>query len=1434
MTHIDAKQFPEPGRHLLKTRGDTIELTLELAETPAGTAWVRTNLGHARTVRKEIIRWVIHDEPLLGREWYDIQMIRLDEKRFHIRLGLTEVGHFEAKCYFLFEGDRIPAWPPGANLSVNVLPTDTCCANTVYNAFVRQFGPNKDGSFCLPEEKREAIKALDRTGYTVIPPSGTFRDLIRELDFIIDHLGCRFIQLLPINPTPTTYGRMGRFGSPYASLDFTSIDPALAEFDTSKTPLEQFIELVDAVHAKGAKLIMDIAPNHTGWAAELHETHPEWLVRDDSGRIEAPGAWGITWADLARLDYGYKDLWEYMGEVFLIWCRRGIDGFRCDAGYMIPVAAWLYIISVVREEFPETVFFLEGLGGKISVTRHLLNKAGFDWAYSELFQNYDRRQIEHYLPGSLDISRQEGLMIHYAETHDNDRLAATSHRYAAMRTALCALTSPHGGFGFANGVEWFADEKIDVHNARSLNWGNPANQVERIRRINILLKTHPAFFDQADIRMIQAGDANALAVLRHHAPTGTRLLVTVNLDCENVRHALWSPDDAGMSESIYRDLMTDQAVTVEQRDGGLYGLELAPGQVCCLSAQKEFHEISESPEIPERIGSQRLSAAALEVFRAFYGVCHLGGLDLEEAKESFSRDPEDFCRQMNPEGEEARVIPWQWPEDRRRQVMVPPGHFLLIKAPSPFRARLVESGARHGTTVWVAESLAKQNGTYFALIPPLENRKEHTPRSISLSVFEEGGPTHAQGPVLYLAEAEEVRALREYDRRRLTDGTLRFLGTNGRGAMMRAHAAWSGIDSKYDGLLAANINPDYPDDRRMMLVRFRAWLVFQGYSQDIAIDCQQLFRIEAQSRCSWHFTIPCGQGQHVVISFCAEMIRGENRVHLDIERPPAEDRPERLPDDRTVTLIFRPDIDDRNFHENTKAYLGPEKDWPKRFETFKHGFSFTPHAERRLDVRSRPGRFVWEPEWHYMQYLPTEDERGLEPHTDLFSPGYFSLDLSGGDKGRIKAAVNPETAKPEEISRQEPADPDSRGQAPAETGFEEQLREALNAYIVRRKRLHTVIAGYPWFLDWGRDTLIVTRGLVSAGYLAESETILMQFAGFEEGGTLPNMIRGNDAGNRDTSDAPLWFFVAVNDLLNAKGDVSFLERSVGRRSILDILKSIAKNYMQGTPNGIRMDRESGLVFSPSHFTWMDTNHPAGSPREGFPIEIQALWHFALRFLARVDGSSAHWKESAETVHRSIKTRYALSGRGFLSDCLHAGPGASAADAVADDALRPNQLFAATLGAVDNIEQRRTMLFSCMPLLVPGAIRSLADRPVEYPLPVRRDGQLLNDPHRPYQGLYTGDEDTSRKPAYHNGTAWTWVFPSFCEGWAAAYGDQGKKTARAWLSSASLLLNAGCAGQIPEVLDGDAPHVQKGCDAQAWGVSEVLRVWKALEPNEKTV
>jgi predicted glycogen debranching enzyme len=467
------------------------------------------------------------------------------------------------------------------------------------------------------------------------------------------------------------------------------------------------------------------------------------------------------------------------------------------------------------------------------------------------------------------------------------------------------------------------------------------------------------------------------------------------------------------------------------------------------------------------------------------------------------------------------------------------------------------------------------------------------------------------------------------------------------------------------------------------------------------------------------------------------------------------------------------------------------------------------------------GNFISQPEWHYMVDLPVERERGMKSNTDMFSPGYFEVELKAEESAGLFAFID-------SPGKAETIDENSfdwnccslKGIGPPEEIF----KNAVRKFVVRRKQFNTVIAGYPWFLDWGRDTLICLRGIISAGMLEEAKNIILQFAKFEKDGTIPNMISGNDNSNRETSDAPLWLFIAVKEYCRETGNDSIITEKCGSRTVFDVLESIIKHYYHGTPNGIILDKESGLIFSPAHFTWMDTNYPACTPREGYPVEIQALWIAALEFIGNYDKVFLKLRDKAVN---SLARLYWLANKNYLSDCLHAPQGTTAANALPDDACRPNQLFAVTLNCVKSDLIRKNIVRACEKLLVPGGIRSLADAPVEFKLPIKYNDRLLNDPLKPFWPQYLGDEDTRRKPAYHNGTAWTWLFPSFCEALSKAGGASSMKRSLGLLMSATELVNSGVTGQIPEILDGAAPHKARGCGAQAWGATELYRVYKIL-------
>lgn len=1432
------QQTPGPGSFTILHQGDTLEVGLSIGSERRGKAWLRTNIARASSRRAEVIAFAESWNAILGRDWHDIPMQHIARDRYALSLPMLEVGCFHAKAFFMPEDKSDPEWPEGDNSHIKVEPADYCCANTIYAAFVRQFGQTHD--LRDPAEDPQVIKKLDALGYTVIPRSGTFRDLIKKLDFIMGKLRFRIIQLLPIHPIPTTYARMGRFGSPFAAMDFEEVDPALAEFDRRTTPLDQFRELVDAVHDRDGRLFMDIPFNHTGWASHLQMRHPEWFVYNVDRTFQSPGAWGVTWADLSQLDYSQRALWKYMADIIRLWRKRGVDGFRCDAGYMIPYPAWEYIVAKVRSEYPDTVFMLEGLGGKLEVVDSLLGGAGLDWAYSELFQNYDRGQIESYLPGAVDTSTSRGVLVNFAETHDNTRLAARSQTYARMRTALSALASHNGAFGITNGVEWFADQRIDVHEASHLNWGNSQNQVDHIARLNAILEVHPAFHARATLRMIQQGAGNVIVILRESTSPAATVIVIANLSDDRPESASWRKQDWLHHDKPLHDLVSGRLIT-PVLDNGMLRCDLAPGEVLCLSpgpadlAMLE-RSLCHPPSVPERQIAQRFRTKALEVFSVYHGSRDYSSLDLTRAQFDLASNPKLFClaaassslvrdHNVNPAGTQKPeglppVTTWEWPRDARRTVMVPPGHFLYVRSIHRFTAELAD-----GNTVLRRErSLPLVDGSHFVLIMPLEEPDKPREYSLLLAVHEPEGCVRTSTNVLYLTHWKKARVRTAAGPGRLHRDDSYALCTNGRGAMAQVRGMWGEVRSCYDAMLAGNLHPAYPVDRHIMLTRCRCWLVNKGYSLPINIDCLENFAAGSDGVLTWHFAVPIGQGKRVNLQARFWMHNEKNAVTLEIRRKRAQSGSDDLPDSTPVNVILRPDIEDRSNHAQTKAYSGPETAWTHSITNEKHGFLFSPASDRRLRMSCSPGTFTGEPEWSYMIDHPSDSNRGFDSNSDLFSPGYFAADIAGNQALTIQAEIVMEstgastTTAPTNAQRKSDRNRE-------EFSLDEAMRNAMRAFIVKRDELETVIAGYPWFLDWGRDTLICLRGLISAGLIDESTRIIRQFARFEQSGTLPNMLRGKDSSNRDTSDAPLWLFVACGDLMRATHSGELLDSDVGGRTIRDVLRSIIASYIKGTHNGVAMDHISGLVFSPSHFTWMDTNFPAGSPRQGYPIEIQALWCAALKTLSEAD-SDTKMSELAGRVRSSIVTLYKKDGQGHLCDCLHATPGQSAKDASPDDALRPNQLLAVTLNAISEPALCQAVVSSCEELLVPGAIRTLADRPVKYALPVMGRG-LLNDPHNPYWGRYEGDEDTRRKPAYHNGTAWAWMAPSFSEALYISYGATARDTALSILSAASLTASRGCLGYLPEIVDGDAPHSLRGCGAQAWSVTELYRVLAVL-------
>jgi predicted glycogen debranching enzyme len=374
-----------------------------------------------------------------------------------------------------------------------------------------------------------------------------------------------------------------------------------------------------------------------------------------------------------------------------------------------------------------------------------------------------------------------------------------------------------------------------------------------------------------------------------------------------------------------------------------------------------------------------------------------------------------------------------------------------------------------------------------------------------------------------------------------------------------------------------------------------------------------------------------------------------------------------------------------------------------------------------------------------------------------------------------------------------------------------QLVVAADAFIVERAtpadpRGRSVIAGYPWFSDWGRDTMIALPGLaITTGRPEVARSVLSTFARFVDQGMLPNYFPDHgEVPEYNTVDAALWFFQAVRAYHDATGDTAFLAE------IYPVLEDIGAWYERGTRHGIRVDRQDGLVRAGKpgvQLTWMDARVDdwVVTPRQGKPVEINALWYSALMTMARFakllgrpgEGCEAQAARVAESFQR-----YWNPDTGCLFDVLD-GPHGH------DPAIRPNQLFALSLpdSPLPAAERRRVLEVCGRHLLTSHGLRSLSPE----------------DPA--YHGVYSGDR-RARDGAYHRGTVWGWLLPHYALAHARVHGDPAG--ASRLLEPLAALMGEMCAGTLPEIADGDAPYRPRGCFAQAWTVAETLRVWHLLE------
>ena len=458
----------------------------------------------------------------------------------------------------------------------------------------------------------------------------------------------------------------------------------------------------------------------------------------------------------------------------------------------------------------------------------------------------------------------------------------------------------------------------------------------------------------------------------------------------------------------------------------------------------------------------------------------------------------------------------------------------------------------------------------------------------------------------------------------------------------------------------------------------------------------------------------------------------------------------------------------------------------------------------------------------------TERSRGYEWQGSLWSPGYFRSDLGEGDRTTLTASTeNWETIRalgPEEAFR---AEVDRRKLLLAaalpvvQTGPGAELVLAADQFLITpvgrvedAARAHaagdevrTVIAGYHWFTDWGRDTMISLEGLTLAtGRAVEAGWILRTFSYYIRDGLLPNLFpEGKKEGLYHTADATLWFFHAIHRYVELTGDRTTLRR------LLPKLVEIIEHHIQGTHFGIRMDPGDGLLCEGQHgyqLTWMDAkvDQWVVTPRRGKAVEINALWYNALRLLEKwlgEEGGDSHAREIGAIAGRacdSFNKRFWFEQGGYLYDVVDAENGGN------DDACRPNQVFAISLDypALDPARWKSVMEVVTERLLTPVGLRSLAPG------------------HPDYKPKYYGDL-RSRDAAYHQGTVWAWLIGPYIDAWLKLHPED-VAGARKLLEGFVPQLNEACIGSISEIFDAEPPYTPRGCVAQAWSVAEVLRCW----------
>ncbi len=608
---------------------------------------------------------------------------------------------------------------------------------------------------------------------------------------------------------------------------------------------------------------------------------------------------------------------------------------------------------------------------------------------------------------------------------------------------------------------------------------------------------------------------------------------------------------------------------------------------------------------------------------------------------------------------------------------------------------------------------------------------------------------------------------------------------------------------RYHGLLVAATAP--PTGRSLLVAGFDAFLERDGsrealssqrYGPDIRSP-DGIARLEGFSWEPWPtWTFRLADGSRLVQEILAT--RGAPRIVVlwRIDHP------------GTARLIVRPFLAGRDYH----ALLSEAGDHPALRDPPQRagrGLVFALPGALPSVAMLADAHYRHAPHWYRRFHLDAECARGFPHVEDLASPGELALDLGSGQAAWIVGVAGDGAA-----GGSEPAIAKALALRAAESERRARLgsplERAADAYVVKRGEGETLIAGYPWFADWGRDTFIAMRGLcLATGRFDVARNILLAWSDGLVEGMLPNRFSDRSAdAEYNAVDASLWFAVVVHELLGSAGSaLAGRERS----RLIDAVDAILRGYARGTRHRICVDGDGLLAAGEPgvQLTWMDARvgERVITPRVGKAVEVQALWWNALVGASQRD---SRWRRLADHARASFLQRFWNEEQGFLYDVVDVDHVAGTADA----SLRPNQVFA--IGGLPRAllegPRARRVIDACeRALWTPLGLRSLA-------------------PGNPaYVGRYAGPPER-RDEVYHQGTVWPWLLGAFVEGWLRVRADDpgARQAARArFLAPLRQHLAEAGLGHVSEVADGDAPHTPGGCPFQAWSVGELLRLERAV-------